>query len=134
EPDGQAISLSYNGKRYELTIPLVGEFMVMNALAALGLVVAEAPDDLARTEKLIAALSTLKGAPGRLQFVPGHPKGAVYVDYAHTPDALENILKTMRPHTTGRLICVVGCGGDRDPGKRPIMGRLAATLSDVAVI
>ncbi len=134
EPDGQAISLSYNGKRYELTIPLVGEFMVMNALAALGLVVAEAPDDTARTEKLIAALSTLKGAPGRLQFVPGHPKGAVYVDYAHTPDALENILKTMRPHTTGRLICVVGCGGDRDPGKRPIMGRLAATLADVAVI
>lgn len=128
---GQDLVLSWQGTRYHVTLPLVGEFMVMNALAALGLVLADRPEQI---EDLIAALGTLKGAPGRLQFVPGHSKGAVYVDYAHTPDALENILKSLRPHTQGKLFCVVGCGGDRDPGKRPIMGHLAATLADVAVI
>ncbi|QQG36078.1 MAG: UDP-N-acetylmuramoyl-L-alanyl-D-glutamate--2,6-diaminopimelate ligase [Micavibrio aeruginosavorus] len=129
--DGQALAIGWQGKLYELKLPLVGEFMVMNALAALGLVLAIDPE---RAERAILALERLKGAPGRLQLVPGHPHGAVYVDYAHTPDALENILKALRPHTQGRLICVVGCGGDRDPGKRPIMGRLAFTLADVAVI
>lgn len=131
EADGQALTISWQNKTYEVTLPLVGEFMVMNALAALGLVLADMPDHI---YDLIKALGTLKGAPGRLQPVPGHPHGAVYVDYAHTPDALENIMKALRPHTQGKLICVVGCGGDRDPGKRPIMGRLAATLADVAVI
>ncbi len=129
--NGQVLVISWQGKTYNVTLPLVGEFMVMNALAALGLVLADMPE---RIDDLIKALGTLKGAPGRLQFVPGHPQGAVYVDYAHTPDALENILKSLRPHTEGKLFCVVGCGGDRDPGKRPIMGRLAATLADVAVI
>jgi len=131
EAKGQALTISWNGTNYDVTLPLVGEFMVMNALAALGLVLADMPE---RIDDLIKALGTLKGAPGRLQAVPGHPQGAVYVDYAHTPDALENILKALRPHTEGKLICVVGCGGDRDPGKRPIMGRLAATLADIAVI
>jgi UDP-N-acetylmuramoyl-L-alanyl-D-glutamate--2,6-diaminopimelate ligase len=128
---GQALVIAIHGKNYNVTLPLVGEFMVMNALAALGLVLAELPE---RAGDLVQALGTLKGAPGRLQFVPGHKDAAVYVDYAHTPDALENILKSLRPHTEGKLYCVVGCGGDRDPGKRPIMGRLAATLADVAVI
>lgn len=131
EADGQALVIGWQGKILEVTIPLVGEFMVMNALAALGLVLADMPE---RINDLIGALGTLKGAPGRLQFVPDHPHGAVYVDYAHTPDALENILKALRPHTKGKLFCVVGCGGDRDPGKRPIMGRLASMLADVAVI
>lgn len=131
EANGQALTIAWNNKNYDVILPLVGEFMVMNALAALGLVLADMPE---RIDDLMKALGSLKGAPGRLQFVPGHPRGAVYVDYAHTPDALENILKALRPHTEGRLICVVGCGGDRDPGKRPIMGRIAATLADVAVI
>lgn len=131
EAKGQALVISWQGKTYNVTLPLVGEFMVMNALAALGLVLADMPE---RIDDLVKALGSLKGAPGRLQFVPGHPSAAVYVDYAHTPDALENILKALRPHTEGKLFCVVGCGGDRDPGKRPIMGRLAATLADVAVI
>ncbi|HEY0901778.1 MAG TPA: UDP-N-acetylmuramoyl-L-alanyl-D-glutamate--2,6-diaminopimelate ligase [Micavibrio sp.] len=128
---GQDLVIAIAGREYQVTLPLVGEFMVMNALAALGLVLAEQPE---RVGDLVQALGTLKGAPGRLQFVPGHKDAAVYVDYAHTPDALENILKSLRPHTHGKLYCVVGCGGDRDPGKRPIMGRLAATLADVAVI
>lgn len=131
EAKGQALVISWQGKSYDVTLPLVGEFMVMNALAALGLVLADKPE---RIDDLIKALATLKGAPGRLQFVPGHKQAAVYVDYAHTPDALENILKALRPHTEGKLFCIVGCGGDRDPGKRPIMGRLAATLADVAII
>jgi len=131
EAKGQALIISWEGKTYNVTLPLVGEFMVMNALAALGLVLADMPECI---DDLVKALGTLKGAPGRLQFVPGHPSAAVYVDYAHTPDALENILKALRPHTEGKLFCVVGCGGDRDPGKRPIMGRLAATLADIAVI
>lgn len=133
-PEGLHASLCVDGKDHEFTLPLVGRFQAMNVLCALGLVMAEAVDNKARTEKLIGALPGLKGAPGRLQIVPGHPAGAVYVDYAHTPDALENILKALRPHTRGRLICIAGCGGDRDAGKRPIMGRLAAELADMAII
>lgn len=128
---GQHLELSVMGKDYDVTLPLVGEFMVMNAMAALGLVIAVYPEIV---DRAIETLNHLQGAPGRLQFVSGHPEGAVYVDYAHTPDALENILKALRPHAQGRLICIVGCGGDRDPGKRPIMGRLASDLSDVAII
>ncbi len=124
-PQGQEVELEIFGQQEKLFIPLVGSFMVMNALCALGM--AQGAD--------LWDLSGLKGAPGRLQLVPGHARGAaVYVDYAHTPDALENILAALRPHTTGRLICLFGCGGDRDPGKRPIMGKIAATQSDLAII
>lgn len=131
QAQGQALVIAVEGHAYNVMLPLVGEFMVMNALAALGLVLAQAPEAV---DDLMQALTRLQGAPGRLQFVPGHKDAAIYVDYAHTPDALENILKALRPHTEGKLYCVVGCGGDRDPGKRPIMGGLAATLADVAVI
>jgi len=131
-PGGQATTLEIFGKRYDLTIPLVGSFMLMNALCALGMVLGQ---DSARQDDAVAALATLQGAPGRLQLVPGHPKNAaVYVDYAHTPDALQNVLEALRPHTQNRLLCLVGCGGDRDPGKRPIMGKIAADLSDLAII
>ncbi len=133
-PQGQDIEIEAQGRRYKAVLPLVGEFMVMNALAALGLAVAEAPADHARTAALVQALGQLRGAPGRLQLVPGHPKAAIYVDYAHTPDALENILNALRPHTAGKLWCVFGCGGDRDPGKRPIMGRIAETRADKVII
>lgn len=131
QPDGQALSLRLCGQDYQIMLPLVGAFQAMNALCALGLVLAEGTYDLA---VLAGALEGLSGVPGRLQLVPGHPAGGIYIDYAHTPDALENILGALRPHTKGRLICLVGCGGDRDPGKRPLMGALAAQLSDLAVI
>lgn len=134
-PQGQALALRVNGTDYNFTLPLVGAFQAMNALCALGLVMAEAPDDDARNARLVDALSRLQGAPGRLQLVPGHAGGgAVYVDYAHTPDALENVIAALRPHTAGRLYCLFGCGGDRDPGKRPIMGRIAAEQADVAIV
>jgi len=132
---GQSVSLEIMGKIYDLTLPLVGEFQVMNALCALGLVIAEDRDDTPRTEKLVAALGQLEGAPGRLQLVEGHPQDAgIYVDYAHTPDALENVLKALRPHTQGRLICVFGCGGDRDTGKRPLMGKIASEHADLVIV
>jgi UDP-N-acetylmuramoyl-L-alanyl-D-glutamate--2,6-diaminopimelate ligase len=134
-PQGQELALAVGGKTYRFILPLVGAFQAMNALCALGLVMAEAPEDTARTDRLMEALSRLQGAPGRLQLVPGHGAGgAVYVDYAHTPDALENVMAALRPHTAGRLFCLFGCGGDRDPGKRPLMGRIAATQADVAIV
>lgn len=129
---GQKLTLEIFGKHYDLTLPLVGKFQAMNALCALGLVLAEKGRD---QDQLVKFLESLKGAPGRLQFVGGHPKNAaVYVDYAHTPDALENVLNALRPHTHGKLICVFGCGGDRDKGKRPVMGEIAAKLADQAIV
>jgi UDP-N-acetylmuramoyl-L-alanyl-D-glutamate--2,6-diaminopimelate ligase len=81
------------------------------------------------------ALEKLKGAPGRLDLVGTTANGApVYVDYAHKPDALENVLASVRPFTTGRVIVVFGCGGDRDRGKRPIMGEIATRLADVVIV
>jgi UDP-N-acetylmuramoyl-L-alanyl-D-glutamate--2,6-diaminopimelate ligase len=85
-------------------------------------------------DKYVPLLEQLRGVPGRLQLVPGHEKGAVYVDYAHKPAALETILKTLRPHTTGKLVCVFGCGGNRDPGKREIMGKIASELADKVIV
>ncbi|MDB5492607.1 MAG: murE [Micavibrio sp.] len=122
---GQKVTLEIFGKRHDLLIPLVGSYMAMNALCAYGLAQVDEP----------GVLEALQGAPGRLQAVGGHPAGAaVYVDYAHTPDALARVLEALRPHTRGRLICIFGCGGDRDPVKRPIMGRIAAEGADLAII
>lgn len=130
-PDGQDISLRVDGATYDICLPLVGEFQVMNALGALGLVMAGG----VKAETFVPLLEKLTGVPGRLQLVARNQKeAAVYVDYAHKPAALETILTTLRPHTEGRLICLIGCGGDRDPGKRPMMGRIAATLADIAII
>ncbi len=130
-PMGYRMDVELDGRGYEFNVPLAGRFQTMNVLCALGLVLAEGPDE----QKLFEVAGNLKGAPGRLEFVGGHPEGAaVYVDYAHTPDALENVLKSLRPHTKGKLVCIAGCGGDRDPGKRPVMGRVGAELSDLLII
>lgn len=128
---GQRVELGILGVHKDITLPLVGEFQVMNALCALGLVIAQDPDH--RTQ-YIQAMEKLEGAAGRLQLVPNHPKGAVYVDYAHTPDALENVLKALKPHTEGKLVCVFGCGGDRDKAKRPVMGSIASTYADTVIV
>jgi UDP-N-acetylmuramoyl-L-alanyl-D-glutamate--2,6-diaminopimelate ligase len=128
---GQRISFAAQGKRYDSELTLVGSFQAHNALAALGLVVA-AGEELAAAA---AALPRIVGAPGRLQLVATHPSGApVYVDYAHTPDALETVLRALRPHADRRLVVVFGCGGDRDRGKRPQMGRIACELADSVFI
>jgi UDP-N-acetylmuramoyl-L-alanyl-D-glutamate--2,6-diaminopimelate ligase len=125
--DSQFLLLEVFGRRHELVLPLAGEFQAMNALAALGVVIATGGAAAAAT----AALAGLTGVPGRLQFVAGHEGGgAIVVDYAHTPDALETVLTALRPHARGRLAVLFGCGGDRDPGKRPLMGEVAARLAD----
>ena len=116
---------------YEVHIPLAGDFQVANALVAAGLAMSTGvPAAIA-----MAALEKLIGASGRLELVGQAKNGALaYVDYAHKPDALENVLTSVRPFTTGRAIVVFGCGGDRDKGKRPIMGEIAARLADVVIV
>ncbi|MDB2683210.1 UDP-N-acetylmuramoyl-L-alanyl-D-glutamate--2,6-diaminopimelate ligase, partial [Alphaproteobacteria bacterium] len=127
---GQDVQLQIDGEEHEIHFPFVGEFQLMNALCALGLVsMGKSANDY------IHFFKNLKGVPGRLQPVSGHPGGAgIYIDYAHTPDALENVLKAARPHTENRLICITGCGGDRDKGKRPQMAKMASELADYAII
>ena len=128
---GQHLELEVLGTHYDVDLPLVGGFQASNALAALGLVLATVDD----TPRAVAALSTLTGAPGRLQLVARHRNGAaIYVDYAHKPEALETVLKTLRPFARGRLVVVFGCGGDRDRGKRPVMGEIATRLADLTIV
>jgi UDP-N-acetylmuramoyl-L-alanyl-D-glutamate--2,6-diaminopimelate ligase len=129
--DGQILYLDYKGRSYETKLPLAGLFQASNALVAAGLAIAAGQD----AEGVIHALSKLKGARGRLERVGSKSNGAeVYVDYAHTPDGLETVLTALRPHTHGKLVCVFGCGGDRDRTKRPIMGGIADRLADRAIV
>ncbi len=130
-PDGQRLSIRAEGRVYDVRLPLVGAFQASNALVAAGLCRAAGLS----YEATFAALETLDGAPGRLQRIGKGPRGGeAYVDYAHTPDGLATVLQALRPHVRGRLIVVFGAGGDRDKTKRPLMGRLAATLADVAIV
>ncbi len=132
-PDGQDMRLTVLGSRHDVHLPVAGDFQAMNALAALGLVLATGN----HAGHAVAALESLESVPGRMQKVASPAVGgAVYVDYAHTPDALETVLAGLRPHvgTGGRLLCVFGCGGDRDAGKRPAMGEIAARLADLAIV
>jgi UDP-N-acetylmuramoyl-L-alanyl-D-glutamate--2,6-diaminopimelate ligase len=130
-PHGQRLTLDLFGKRRTLELPLVGRFQVWNALCALGLVIGTGTD----AERAADCLVNLNGVRGRLEMVATLPNGAaVYVDYAHTPDGLETVLRSVRPHTHGRLSVVFGCGGDRDKGKRPMMGRIAAELADRVIV
>ncbi len=123
----QKIEIKVMGKLYKVNLPLVGKFQAINTLCALACVIAQYPDKI---DELIPALEKLEGAAGRLQQVADN----IYIDYAHTPDALKNVLETLRPHTKSKLICVFGCGGDRDKAKRPLMGAIATELADIAVI
>jgi UDP-N-acetylmuramoyl-L-alanyl-D-glutamate--2,6-diaminopimelate ligase len=128
---GQNLKLSVFGKACDVALPVAGAFQADNALAALGLVLAGDVE----TDKAVKALEQVSGVPGRVELVGATPAGGhVYVDFAHTPDALETVLKALRPHTENRLFVIIGCGGDRDPGKRPMMGRIAVTLADEAII
>lgn len=127
----QRAEIVHDGEIYEIDLPLAGDFQIANALVAAGLAISTGTP----AAKAITALERLKGAPGRLDLVGATRAGApVYVDYAHKPDALENVLASVRPFTTGRVVVVFGCGGDRDRGKRPIMGEIATRLADVAIV
>lgn len=130
-PDGQRLTVAWQGREIVVKLPLAGAFQASNALVAAGLCIAAGEDG----EAVLAALEHIEGAPGRLQHVgAGRNGGEAYVDYAHTPDGLETVLSALRPHTEGRLIVVFGAGGDRDRGKRPLMGGIAARLADIAIV
>lgn len=130
-PRGQRLQVTAFGEARSMLLPMVGTFQAFNALCALGLAVATGADPAAA----MAACERLAGVPGRLQLAARHRDGApIYVDYAHTPDALRCVLEALRPHAAGRLIVVFGCGGDRDRGKRPVMGRIADAMADLVIV
>ncbi|TCD15247.1 UDP-N-acetylmuramoyl-L-alanyl-D-glutamate--2,6-diaminopimelate ligase [Oricola cellulosilytica] len=127
----QIAEVACGGETYRVELPLAGDFQIANALVSAGLAISTGVE----AETAFAALEHLKGAPGRLDLVGQTPNGAlVYVDYAHKPDALEQVLLSVRPFTTGKVSVVFGAGGDRDPGKRPIMGEVAARLADRVIV
>ncbi|MFC4625422.1 UDP-N-acetylmuramoyl-L-alanyl-D-glutamate--2,6-diaminopimelate ligase [Daeguia caeni] len=127
----QHVEVAIGTDIFEIELPLAGDFQVANALVAAGLAIVTGVPAAAA----MRALGRLKGAPGRLDLVGTTEEGApAYVDYAHKPEALENVLASVRPFTTGRVIVVFGCGGDRDKGKRPIMGEIATRLADVVIV
>jgi UDP-N-acetylmuramoyl-L-alanyl-D-glutamate--2,6-diaminopimelate ligase len=129
--DGQTLNVAYDGRSFAIALPLAGEFQASNALVAAGLAIGLGQP----AQDVFAALAHLVGAPGRLEKVAYAASGApVYVDYAHTPDALETVLKALRPHVANRLLVVFGCGGDRDKGKRPLMGAAATQFADIAIV
>jgi UDP-N-acetylmuramoyl-L-alanyl-D-glutamate--2,6-diaminopimelate ligase len=130
-PTGQHVELQVFGTAYSVDLPLIGGFQAWNVLAALGLAIVTGTP----VRQAVEALATLVGVRGRLERAATLDNGAaVYVDFAHTPDALETVLSAIRPHVDGKLWCVYGCGGDRDPGKRPMMAERVAAFADHPVL
>jgi UDP-N-acetylmuramoyl-L-alanyl-D-glutamate--2,6-diaminopimelate ligase len=126
-PEGQEITFRMAGARHEVLLPLPGRFQADNALLALMLAITTGVTE----QGAMAALGRLQGVRGRMERAAVLPNGAaIYVDYAHTPDALTRLLAALRPHVAGRLHVLFGAGGDRDPGKRPLMGVAAAEAAD----
>ena len=128
--DGIAFDAVYEGKRIPTKLGIPGTFSVYNALTVLAAALQLGID----LEAACAALSTAKGVKGRVEVVPTDGDYTILIDYAHTPDALENVLDSMRKVTEGRLVVLFGCGGDRDRTKRPIMGRIAQAKADVVIV
>ncbi|MEM1151136.1 MAG: UDP-N-acetylmuramoyl-L-alanyl-D-glutamate--2,6-diaminopimelate ligase, partial [Pseudomonadota bacterium] len=128
---GQHLTLKWKTAEHALMLPLIGEFQALNALTAAGCALSLGMDFSA----VMAGLERLKPVKGRLEYVGQKPGGgAVFVDYAHTPDGLDVLLRAARPHTAGRLLVVFGCGGDRDRSKRAAMGEVAARQADVVIV
>ncbi|MGH6674343.1 MAG: UDP-N-acetylmuramoyl-L-alanyl-D-glutamate--2,6-diaminopimelate ligase [Xanthobacteraceae bacterium] len=126
----QRLRLQHGGRDYQVRLPLPGEFQIENALIAAGIAIATGGDPNA----VFASLATLNGAKGRLERVGTSHGAPIFVDYAHKPDALAKALEALRPYTSGRLVVVFGAGGDRDRGKRPLMGSVAAAKADRVVV
>jgi UDP-N-acetylmuramoyl-L-alanyl-D-glutamate--2,6-diaminopimelate ligase len=130
-PLGQRLVLEHEGRRFQLALPLIGAYQAANVLTAAGLVLATG----GTWESTFSALQRVAPVRGRLERAVISRDGVpVYVDYAHTPDALEAAIAALRPHVKGRLIIVFGAGGDRDQGKRPEMGRVAMRMSDLVIV
>jgi UDP-N-acetylmuramoyl-L-alanyl-D-glutamate--2,6-diaminopimelate ligase len=126
----QQVTLRHEGERFEIRLPLIGGYQASNALMAAGLCIAAGSPP----EGAFDRLQALKGVTGRLEMAGGVREAMVVIDYAHKPDALAAALQALRPFVTGKLICVFGCGGDRDRGKRPMMGRIASELADLVIV
>jgi UDP-N-acetylmuramoyl-L-alanyl-D-glutamate--2,6-diaminopimelate ligase len=130
-PLGQQLVLGHAGKEYKFSLPLIGAYQMNNVLTAAGLALATGAD----WATTLAGMGRVSPVRGRLERAVISRGGApVYIDYAHTPDAVEAAIEALRPHVEGRLITVLGAGGDRDEGKRPEMGAVAARLSDVVIV
>ncbi|MEX0752456.1 MAG: UDP-N-acetylmuramoyl-L-alanyl-D-glutamate--2,6-diaminopimelate ligase [Xanthobacteraceae bacterium] len=126
----QKLAVEHAGRRYRLRVPLVGAFQVENALVAAGLAIGTGSDPAA----VFAALEKLQGAKGRLELAGERAGAPIFIDYAHKPDALAKALEALRPYASRRLVVVFGAGGDRDPGKRPMMGAVAAEKADRVIV
>jgi UDP-N-acetylmuramoyl-L-alanyl-D-glutamate--2,6-diaminopimelate ligase len=126
----QRLVIEHGGRSHTLRLPLVGEFQIENALVSAGLAIGTGSP----ADAVFAGLEHLEGARGRLELVGTRAGAPVFIDYAHKPDALEKALAALRPLVRGRLVVVFGAGGDRDPGKRPLMGEIATRLADEVVI
>jgi UDP-N-acetylmuramoyl-L-alanyl-D-glutamate--2,6-diaminopimelate ligase len=128
--DGQRVQLSLFGKPHAAELKLIGDFQAMNVLAALGLAIATGSS----AAQAAAAMASLTTVPGRMQLIGEANSAAIFVDYAHTPDALATVLAAARPHAAGRLVIVFGAGGDRDRGKRPLMGQVTTGAADLVYV
>src|SRR5260370_1856896 len=126
----QKLILEHAGRTHDLLLPLVGEFQIENALVAAGLAIGTGSDP----DQVFAALEHLVGAKGRLERVGERNGAPIFVDYAHKPDALANALQALRPYAKRKLVVVFGAGGDRDAGKRPLMGAIAAENADIVIV
>ncbi len=128
---GQRLFISWRGERAAIDLPLIGEFQALNALTAAGLALVTGTP----LQAVADGMARLEPVKGRLEFVGQTADGAgVFVDYAHTPAGLDVLIRAARPHTAGRLVVVFGCGGDRDTGKRPLMGAVAAKHADMVIV
>ncbi len=128
---GQGLTIEVDGKRHTVNLPLIGAYQAANALVAAGLVIATGGG----VEQTLSALARLQPVRGRLERAVITRQGApVYVDYAHTPDAIEAAIAALKPHASGKLIVLIGAGGDRDSGKRAPMGAVAAGLADLVIV
>ncbi|MES5482238.1 UDP-N-acetylmuramoyl-L-alanyl-D-glutamate--2,6-diaminopimelate ligase [Bradyrhizobium sp. INPA03-11B] len=126
----QKLVIEHRGRKYAIRLPLVGEFQIENALVAAGLAIGTG----SAADEVFASLEHLEGAKGRLEFVGEHNGAPIFVDYAHKPDALAKALQALRPYAKRKLVVIFGAGGDRDAGKRPIMGAIAAENADQIIV
>jgi UDP-N-acetylmuramoyl-L-alanyl-D-glutamate--2,6-diaminopimelate ligase len=126
----QKLTIEHRGKRHAVRLPLVGEFQIENALVSAGLAIGTGSE----TDQVFEALGHLEGAKGRLERVAERNGASIFVDYAHKPDALAKALQALRPYAKRRLVVVFGAGGDRDAGKRPLMGAIATENADNVIV
>jgi UDP-N-acetylmuramoyl-L-alanyl-D-glutamate--2,6-diaminopimelate ligase len=126
----QTLHLEHRGRKHAIRLPLVGAFQIENALVAAGLAIGTGSD----AEAVFDSLGALEGAKGRLELVGERNGAPIFIDYAHKPDALAKALQALRPYARRRLIVVFGAGGDRDSGKRPLMGAIAAEHADHVIV